>query len=189
VTERSDAFEDPTTVPFWEAAARHELVIQRCRACGTHQFYPRPFCVSCGDIGVEWLAVKGSGTIYSLTTVRMQVVPELTPPYIVAIVELDEGPRLLTNLVGDGGRIGDRVTLEWRDRASAPPLPVFRRCVTARSTPTEGVDTVAPTSARLWAYALLVSSPKRPGVGPRFVRTPRRARTPARSAGRTGGPP
>jgi uncharacterized OB-fold protein len=60
-----------------------------------------------------------------VTTVRLQVIPELMPPYQVAIVELDEGPRLTTNIVGEPCIIGDRVQLAWRERPDAPPLPVF----------------------------------------------------------------
>lgn len=63
--------------------------------------------------------------IHSMTIVRVPVTPELAPPYAVALVELEEGPRLLTNLVGDGLAIGDRVSVEWRERGELPPLPVF----------------------------------------------------------------
>lgn len=117
---------DALTAPFWEAAIRGELAIQRCRACGTHQFYPRPFCLACDSTEMMWVTAAGTGTVYSMTTVRIQVSPELEPPYIVAIVQLDEGPRLMTNIVDGICRIGDRVQVAWRERADAPPLPVFR---------------------------------------------------------------
>lgn len=67
----------------------------------------------------------GSGTIYSLTTVRIPVTEELTPPYLLALVDLDEGPRLLTNIEADAASIGDRVDVAWRNRDGLPPLPVF----------------------------------------------------------------
>jgi hypothetical protein len=118
------AVSDPTTEPFWKACSEGRLLVQRCRACGHHQFYPRPYCLACqGE--VDWVEVEGSGTIYSLTTVRVPVQPELPPPYFVAIVELSEGPRLLTNIQGEQARIGQRVTLAWRRRDPLPPLPVF----------------------------------------------------------------
>jgi uncharacterized OB-fold protein len=117
---------DPLTAPFWEAAARREFVVQRCQTCGRHQFYPRPYCLACQSDGVVWVAAKGHGTVYSMTTVHLAVAPELTPPYIVAIVELDEGPRVMTNIVGGPCRIGDRVRVDWQERRGAPPLPVFR---------------------------------------------------------------
>ena len=119
------AFGDPMTAPFWAAARERRLLIQRCDACGAHQFYPRPLCLKCGVLGMRWVQVRGEGVVYSMTTVRVPVTPELVPPYAVALVELDEGPRLLTNLVGEGLAIGDRVSVQWRERADLPPLPVF----------------------------------------------------------------
>ncbi len=116
---------DAITVPFWEAAARHELVIQRCRACHQHQFYPRRFCLACDSDDIEWTKSAGTGTVYSATTVRMKVAPDLVPPYVVAIVELDEGPRMLTNVVGGDCPIGQRVRVTWKERTDAPPLPLF----------------------------------------------------------------
>jgi len=63
--------------------------------------------------------------VYSITTVRKQWVPGFTPPYRVAIVELDEGPRLLTNIVNGEASIGTKVRVAWRDRSGLPPVPVF----------------------------------------------------------------
>lgn len=119
------AFGDPTTAAFWAAARERRLLIQRCRTCKTHQFYPRPMCLACGAADLEWVEARGTGTIHSMTTMRLPVLPELPPPYVVALVELDEGPRLLTNIVGGDCAIGDPVRLAWRERAGAPPLPVF----------------------------------------------------------------
>lgn len=116
---------DPTTEPFWNACVEGRLLVQRCTACGTHQFYPRPFCLSCESSTLEWAETKGTGTIYSITTVRLPVTPELPPPYLLALVDLDEGPRLLTNIEADAASIGDRVSVAWRQREGLPPLPVF----------------------------------------------------------------
>ena len=116
---------DPTTEPFWRAAVEHRLVVQRCTSCRTYQFYPRPVCLKCFTLELEWVPVSGRGTVYSKTTVRIPVIEEMTPPYVAAIVELDEGPRLTTNLVGEEAAIGDTVTVSWRDRPGLPPLPVF----------------------------------------------------------------
>ena len=118
---------DPSSVPFWEAAARHELVIQRCQDCDHHQFYPRPFCLACLGPRVAWVPASGRGTVYSLTTVRIQLLPELVPPYQVALVALEEGPHLLAGLEGLGYSIGEQVHVAWREREGAPPLPVFAR--------------------------------------------------------------
>jgi len=117
--------DDPLTRPFWEAAIRRELLIQSCRDCGSYQFYPRPFCLACQGEGVEWARVRGTGTVYSMTTVRIRISEKFQPPYVVAVVELDEGPRLLTELVSAHGRIGDHVEVRWRERHGAAPLPVF----------------------------------------------------------------
>lgn len=122
----SDAFEaDALSVPFWEAARERRLVVQRCRDCGAHQFYARPFCLACESDALEWVGSAGRGTVYSATTVRMRVRPDLDPPYDVALVELDEGPRMLSVMAAGEARIGDRVRLDWRERADAPPLPNF----------------------------------------------------------------
>jgi hypothetical protein len=122
----SSQFEpDPLSVPFWEAAAERRLVVQRCRDCGSHQLYARPFCLQCYSDAIDWVEAAGTGTIHSATTVRLEVLPELQPPYDVALVVLDEGPRVLTNLPAGEARIGDRVRLDWRERDGLPPLPVF----------------------------------------------------------------
>ncbi len=117
---------DALTAPFWEGARRHELLLQRCGGCGTHQFYPRPFCLDCLSDDVEWVPASGQGEIYALTTVRIQTAPEFEPPYAVALVQLDEGPRMLGRLPDpDTCRIGSRVHVDWHDRGDEPPLPQF----------------------------------------------------------------
>jgi uncharacterized OB-fold protein len=126
VTEpRPEPFGDPMHAPFWEAARRRELVVQRCRRCASHQFYARPFCLACDGDDLQWVGASGLGTVYSMTTVHRQVSPELPVPYVNALVELDEGPRLLTTIVGGSCAIGDRVRIAWKERPGAPPLPVF----------------------------------------------------------------
>ena len=122
---RADEFGDPTTAEFWAAARRHDLVIQRCGGCGRHQFYPRPHCLSCGSGDLAWVQAKGTATVYSMTEIHMAPSPEFAIPYVVAIVELDEGPKMMTNLVNGRCQIGDRVRLAWRAREGKPPLPVF----------------------------------------------------------------
>ena len=118
---------DALTAPFWQGAEAGELRLQRCRDCGGYQHYPRPFCTHCDSEDLDWVTASGRGAIYSVTTVRIPVLEELEPPYQVALVSLEEGPRVLANLVGPECQIGDRVTLAWRERADAPPMPVFER--------------------------------------------------------------
>lgn len=116
---------DPTHRPFWEAATRRTLLIQQCADCDQYQFYARPFCIRCESDAILWSTACGTATVYSVTTVRKQWVPGFTPPYSVAIVELDEGPRLLTNIINGDASIGDRVRVVWRERTGLPPVPVF----------------------------------------------------------------
>lgn len=123
--QQKEQYGDPMTYPFWEAAERRELVIQHCKDCGHYQFYPRPFCLNCESNNLEWQQVSGDATVYSMTTVNVQIAPEFTPPYVVALVTLDQGPRMLTNIEGGEVKIGDRVRLAWRAREGLPPLPIW----------------------------------------------------------------
>lgn len=74
---------------------------------------------------MTWVEAAGTGTLYSVTTFQMQFDPERPVPYRLALVDLDEGPRLMTNLVGGAAQIGDRVRLLWMSREGLPPLPLF----------------------------------------------------------------
>ena len=121
-----DEYFDPTTAPFWEAAQAGKLLIQKCGACGHFQFYPRPICLACEMRKPLWVEACGDGTVYSMTTVRTSVTPDLKPPYVVGLVELTEGVRMLGGILGPEPSIGARVRLDWRQRAGLPPVPVFR---------------------------------------------------------------
>ena len=120
----SEPYGDALSRPYWEAALRSQLLIQRCTGCGAHQFYPRPFCLRC-DGTVEWVAARGTGRVYSRTTVRIPAGGDLEVPYVAAIVELDEGPRMLTTLTDLDLPIGAPVRVSWRARAEGAPTPVF----------------------------------------------------------------
>ena len=87
-----EEFGDPLSRPFWQAAERRQLVVQRCAACGRHQFYPRPFCLGCQSDRVEWVRANGTGTIYSQSRLHMSAGPGFEPPYVVAVVQLDAAP-------------------------------------------------------------------------------------------------
>ncbi len=92
----------PVSKPFWDGLGDGELRVQRCSACGAFVFYPRPHCPSCLSAELDWLAVSGLGRVYSFTVVRRAMHPAFAEdvPYVYAIVELEEGPRLMTNIVG-----------------------------------------------------------------------------------------
>ena len=122
----------PETRPFWEAARRHELSLQRCRACGRHVFYPRAACPHCFSADLEWHRTSGRGTLHTFTVVhRGQRGFPLAAPYVIAIVELGEGARLMTNLVGIDAdpakiQIGMPVEVVFEDVSPEIALPRFR---------------------------------------------------------------
>ena len=92
---------DPVSAPFWEAAKEGRLQIQRCQACGAYVFYPREVCSECLAPELEWVHVSGKGTLYSFTIARAPTHPAFSDdvPYVIAIVELEEGPRITTNII------------------------------------------------------------------------------------------
>ncbi|HZP40124.1 MAG TPA: Zn-ribbon domain-containing OB-fold protein [Candidatus Binatia bacterium] len=116
---------------WWEGLARHELWLQRCRDCGTTRFYPRAVCPSCLSSATEWVRARGRGTVYSFTVTHQNQAPGFRGelPYVLAIVELDEGPRLMTNIVGcapDAVRIGLPVEVVFEDVTPEVTLAKFR---------------------------------------------------------------
>jgi uncharacterized OB-fold protein len=94
----------PTVIsqPFWDAAKAGRLIIQACADCGATQFPPRPLCANCWSTAVEWRACRGRGVVYTYTVAHCTSTRGFREdtPYAVAIVELDEGPRMTTNIVG-----------------------------------------------------------------------------------------
>ena len=117
--------------PFWDAAKRHELQIQRCNACGTYIFYPREACPECLAADLIWIPVSGKGRLYSYTIAQAPTHPAFTDdvPYVIAIVELEEGPHITTNLVGcqpDQVEIGMPVVASFEDVNEETTLVKFR---------------------------------------------------------------
>ncbi len=91
----------PETKPFWDATKQHTLKIQRCDDCAQHYFYPRPLCPHCLSRNVAWVAVSGRGKLHSF--VINHRAPRGFPaagPFIIGIVELDEGVKMMSNIVG-----------------------------------------------------------------------------------------
>ncbi|MGW0485069.1 Zn-ribbon domain-containing OB-fold protein [Nonomuraea sp. NPDC003214] len=93
----------PDTQPFWDGTAAGELRIQRCRTCERHYFYPRPSCPHCGSGAVEWVRASGRASLYSYV-INHRPAPgfEEGGPYAIAVVELEEGVRMMTNIVNTG---------------------------------------------------------------------------------------
>ena len=120
---------------FWEACARHELFLQRCRPCGHLRFYPRALCPYCLSPAVEFTRASGRGTVYSFTVTYQNQAPGFRDelPYVMAIVELSEGPRLLTNIVDskpDDVAIGMPVEVVFEDVDESVAIPKFRKATT-----------------------------------------------------------
>ena len=116
---------------WWEALARHELYFQRCRDCGTKRFYPRALCPRCLSSATEWVRASGRATVYSFTVTYQNQAPGFREelPYVLAIVELDEGVRIMTNVVGcapDAVRIGMPVQVVFEDVTAEITLAKFR---------------------------------------------------------------
>jgi uncharacterized OB-fold protein len=91
----------PETKPYWDAAQQDELQIQRCNACGDFYFYPRPFCPACFSEEVAWVRVSGRATLHSYV-INHRPLPgwEDEGPYAIALVQLEEGPRMASSIVG-----------------------------------------------------------------------------------------
>ena len=122
---------DNETRPFWDAAREERLLIQRCSRCGRHQFYPRPFCHVCWHDEVKWVEASGRGTLYTWSVVHVNDLPPFPErvPYVAAVVELEEGPRMMTNIVDcdpDSVKIGQRVQVVFHDTGEGTALPRFR---------------------------------------------------------------
>jgi uncharacterized protein len=104
---------NPEAEPFWTAAAEGRLVLPVCDACGHHIWYPRSWCPVCGALDATWTELSGGGTVYACTILRKAMGPwREAAPFVVAYVELDEGPRILTNVLADDPatiRVGDPV--------------------------------------------------------------------------------
>jgi uncharacterized OB-fold protein len=86
---------------FFEACARHELYLQKCSSCGTVRFYPRALCPSCTSSKTDYVRASGRGRVYTFTVTLQNQAPGFRDelPYVMAYVELDEGPRILTNII------------------------------------------------------------------------------------------
>ncbi len=122
---------DWETRAYWEGCARHEIVLQRCSECGTVQQRPRALCVACLTDSIEHFRASGRGSVYTYTVTHQNQAPAFRKalPYVLAYVELEEGPRLLTNLVDcDPARvsIGMPVVVDWADLDDGMSVPRFR---------------------------------------------------------------
>ena len=99
MADRPVPLPDNTSRPYWEAAGRGELLYQECPACGQRQLYPRALCTACAGTP-EWRTASGRGTVHTFTVIRQNWAEPFREmlPYVVAMVELAEGPRLMSNV-------------------------------------------------------------------------------------------
>ena len=121
----------PTDVsrPHWDGARRGELLVQRCTDCGRHVFLPALVCPYCAGVALEWTRSSGLGVVDTFTVVWRPASPAFDAPYVVAVVELDEGWHMLTNVVDcEPGEvwIGLPVEVAFRDVSDEITLPMFR---------------------------------------------------------------
>lgn len=120
------------TQPFWDATRDHRLLLQWCVPCDAVVFYPRDVCPTCLGDDLEWRAAAGTGTVYAIS-VQHRAGPgrdEAAGPYVVALVDLPEGARLMTNIVGsdpDDVAVGQSVRVQWHGLPDGRNLPFFER--------------------------------------------------------------
>lgn len=122
---------DPETAEFWSAAGDGRLLIRRCNGCGEASFYPRRFCPSCWSGDIDWEQASGAATLYTWSVVHSNDLPPFRDrlPYIAAVVDLAEGPRMMTNVVScapDELRVGMALQVTFERRTDEIAVPVFQ---------------------------------------------------------------
>jgi len=121
---------DAESQPFWDATLEGRLVVQECEVCGQRQLYARSQCTNCHSPALRWIESAGRGTVYSRTVIRQNPNRSFKHmiPFVVALVDLDEGPRVMTNVVGsdpDDVQIGARVRVRFEPVSDAAAVPLF----------------------------------------------------------------
>ena len=130
MADRPVPLADNVSRPYWEAAGRGELLYQECPACGHRQLYPRALCTDCGATP-EWRTASGRGTVHTYTVIRQNWAEPFREmlPYVVAMVELDEGPRLMSNVTDcapEDVAVGMPVEAWYLPFDDGVALPMFR---------------------------------------------------------------
>jgi hypothetical protein len=117
---------NPENERYFEAAKEGVLLIGKCNECGDTHFYPRMLCPHCNSDRIEWIPAKGTGVVYTYSTMQRGV----PVPYTIAYVTLDEGVSMMTNIVDcdtDALKIGDKVKLVFKMAEDGTSLPMFTR--------------------------------------------------------------
>lgn len=120
---------DPDSAPYWQALREDRLILKTCDDCGKAHFYPRELCPHCHSDKLRWVDASGTGEVYSYTVCRRPAGPAFADevPYVVAIIELDEGPRMMSRIAADPETvsIGRRVQVRFDRRSDELTLPMF----------------------------------------------------------------
>ena len=118
----------PLTQPWFDGCARGELLLQHCSHCGEHQFYPRILCSHCGKADPDWATASGRGHIASFSIVRRGITRAYEAPYVVALIDLEEGPRMMSTVIDcdpETIAIGQAVAVAFEAWNDDITLPVF----------------------------------------------------------------
>lgn len=119
----------PTEQPFYDACSRGELLLQHCESCAHVLFYPRTHCDQCHSEQLTWQVAAGAGTIASYTVVRRGVSSDFEAPYVIALIDLAEGPRMMSQIVDADTEklaVGLPVMVDFAQWSEDITLPVFR---------------------------------------------------------------
>jgi uncharacterized OB-fold protein len=122
---------DRLTEPFWEATAESRYLLQWCKVCEQPIYYPRHACPVCLGDALDWRPASGRGTVYAFSIVHLPIAPWMADrmPYVPALVDLEEGVRVLTNIVDCDPRqvvVGAAVEVRWEPLDDGRALPWFR---------------------------------------------------------------
>ena len=121
----------PESAPFWQGCQDHKLLLQYCPVCGTHQFYPRVICANCMSEQLEWREASGRGTVETYTVVTRAVSEAYAAdaPYVIALITLEEGPRMMSNVIGcdvESVKCGFAVEVVFERWSAEITMPKFR---------------------------------------------------------------
>lgn len=126
-------FPRPTTetARYWEGCHNHELLIQACQECGHYQFYPRLICTDCSSAKVDWVSASGRGIVKSFTIMHRAITKAYLAevPYTIALIELEEGPTMMSNVVGCDPKtvkIGMELEVIFEDWSDEISIPKFK---------------------------------------------------------------
>jgi uncharacterized protein len=129
---------DDETAEFWAGCRAGRLLLRHCGACDEFHYYPRPFCPKCWSGEVEWRKASGRARLYTYSIVHVNDLPPWPErvPYVAAVVDLDEGPRMMTNVEGcdlADLEIGMTLAVDFKAVTDEVTIPVFRPAAAVES--------------------------------------------------------